>query len=137
MTPTRAAQSEPRRIVRELLRKIDRAPVDRQAALQAAVARAAEKAGVSVEALREYAMGPRQYDSNGLSGCVTQRRSRLTGTLAGLYSAVQSGMDPEAGPWVTVCEAHATCVNHATLATARAHLADPSTWCDACRDATK
>ncbi|WP_247391731.1 hypothetical protein [Ralstonia pseudosolanacearum] len=132
-----ARNPDPRQVLRALLRSMDDAPAERKAALQAALARAAETAGVSVEELRDYAMGPRQYDFNGLAGCVEQRRSRLTGTLAGLYEAEQSGMDPEAGRWVTVCEDHSSCVNHATLAAARAHLADPSMWCDACRDAHK
>lgn len=128
------SESGPRRVLRQLLKAIDDAPAEKQAALQAAASRAATHAGMSVDALREYAFGPRQYDFNGLAGCVVQRRSRITGTLAGLYRAQQAGMDPEAGRWVTVCEDHSTCVNHDTLAAARAHLPDPSTWCEACRE---
>ena len=130
-----AQGTDPRRALRDLLRSADRVPSERQGQVQAALARAAESAGVSVADLREYALGPRQYDFNGLAGCVMQRRSRITGTLAGLYQAEQAGLDPEAGRWVTVCEDHSTCVNHATLAAARAHLADPSMWCEACREA--
>lgn len=126
--------SNPRIVLRKLFGAIDRAPAAQQADLKAAVARAAEQAGVSEEDLREYATGPRQYSHNGLAGCVAQQRSRITRTLAGLYSAEQAGMDPEAGRWVTVCEDHSTCINHATLAAARAHLPDPSMWCEACRE---
>lgn len=133
MTQQLSSEPSPRRVLRDLLLAVDRAPADRQVDLHAAVARAAEKVGVSVEALREFALGPRQYEFNGLAGCVEQRRSRITATLAGLYQAEQAGLDPEAGRWVTVCEDHATCVNHATLAAARSHLSDPSMWCEACR----
>lgn len=122
-------KSGPRQALRDLLKKVDGAPAEKQAAVQTALA----NAGMSIEALRRYAFGPRQYDFNGLAGCVMQRRSRVTGTLAGLYQAEQAGMDPEAGNWVTVCEDHSTCVNHATLAAARAHLSDPTMWCDDCR----
>lgn len=125
----------PRRTLQQMLRAIDAAPLEKHAELQAAVARAATAAGVSVEDLRAYALGPRQYDFNSLAGCVIQRRSRISGTLVGLYQAEQAGLDPEAGRWVTVCEDHATCVNHATLAAARAHLPDPTMWCDPCREA--
>lgn len=134
MSPNSTHTVDPRRVLRELLRSVDRAPVERRDALQAALARAADTAGVSVDDLRNYALGPRQYDFNGLAGCVVQRRSRITGTLAGLYEAEQAGMDPEAGRWVTVCEDHSTCVNHATLTAARAHVSDPSMWCEECRD---
>lgn len=74
----------------------------------------------------------RQYDFNGLAGCVEQRRSRETGLLVGLYHAEQAGMDPEAGAWVTVCEVHGQLVNHETLALARSHLANPTGWCEVC-----
>ena len=126
-------ESDPRRALQRMLRAVDAASVERQTSLQEAVARAAAAAGVSVDALRRYAFGPRHYDFKGLAGCVTQRRSRITGTLAGLYQTEQAGLDPEAGRWTTVCEDHATCVNHATLAAARAHLPDPTTWCELCR----
>jgi hypothetical protein len=124
-----------RAALRRMLRDMDAAPVARQPDLQAALARAAAAAGTSVETLRAWACGPRQYAFNDLAGCVVQRRSRRTGTLAGLYEAQQAGLDPDAGRWVTVCEDHATCVNHETLAAARAHLPDPGTWCEACRGA--
>lgn len=55
---------------------------------------------------------PRQYDFNGLAGCVEQRKSRETGLLVGLYHAEQAGMDPAAGAWATVCEAHGHLVSH-------------------------
>lgn len=128
-------KSDPRLELRDLLRAADRAPAESQIAIKAALERVAKSAGLSLEGLREYAFGTRKYDFTGLAGCVVQRRSRLTGTLAGLYQAEQAGLDPEAGRWVTVCEDHGSCVNHETLAVARAHLADPSGWCEACREA--
>jgi hypothetical protein len=73
-----------------------------------------------------------EYAFNGLAGCVEQRKSRQTGLMVGLYHADQAGMDPDAGKWVTVCEAHSQLVNHPTLALARFHLADPVGWCEVC-----
>lgn len=74
----------------------------------------------------------REYAFNNLAGCVVQRKSRETGLLVGLYNAEQAGMDPEAGPWVTVCEEHGQLVNHSTLKLAMWHLADPKGWCEVC-----
>jgi hypothetical protein len=73
------------------------------------------------------------YDFNGRRGCVMQRRSRDTGALIGLYNAAQAGMNDDNGAWATVCEDHGTVVNHARLADARAWMAEPSIWCEACR----
>lgn len=128
-----SVRPSPRQALQRMLRAVDAAPVEKQADLRAAVARAAAAAGVSVEDLRAYAFGPREYAFNGLLGCVVQQRSRITGALVGLYQAEQAGMDAEAGRWSTVCETHGSCVNHSTLAAARAHLSDPTMWCEACR----
>ena len=73
-----------------------------------------------------------RYHVSGLAGCVTQRRSRSTGFLVGLYHADQAGLDPESGPWATVCEEHNWAVNHPTLGLARSHLGDPAGWCEVC-----
>jgi len=75
----------------------------------------------------------KNYDFNGLVGCVMQRRSRDTGALIGLYHAGQAGMNADAGAWATVCEDHGTVVSHARLADARAWMAEPSIWCEGCR----
>ncbi len=74
----------------------------------------------------------RRYECNGLAGCVEQRRSRKTGFLVGLYAAEQADLDASAGPWATICEEHGHIVNHDTLALARAHLGDPTGWCEPC-----
>lgn len=75
----------------------------------------------------------RDHKFNGLAGCVVQRRSRTTGHVVGLYHAEQAGMDPDSGAWATVCEEHSSICNHDTLALARAHLGDPTMWCEQCR----
>jgi hypothetical protein len=75
----------------------------------------------------------RNYEFNGMAGCVMQRRSRDTGALIGLYNAAQAGMNDDAGAWAIVCEDHGTVVNHARLADARAWMAEPSIWCEGCR----
>jgi len=103
--------------------------------MQQTLHRTAQDCGITLEALRNHAFSPVQYAFNGLAGCVTQSRSRLTGTLVGLYNAEQAGLDATAGDWATVCEGHSTVVYHATLATARRSLPDPSGWCDCCREA--
>lgn len=76
----------------------------------------------------------KQYEYNGLSGCVTQFRSRATATLVGIYHGAQCGHedDPEF-PWLSVCEEHHTLVRHRTLASARL-TRDPTEFCDDCRD---
>lgn len=76
----------------------------------------------------------KEYGFNGLVGCVSQAKSRVTGTLVGVYHAGQAGMedDPET-PWATVCEEHNTLVCHPTLALAKVHAPDPTVWCDGCR----
>jgi hypothetical protein len=69
-----------------------------------------------------------------LAGCVSQRRSRATGTLVGIYRAAQAGLeDDPATPWCVVCEEHHTLACVETLALARASR-DPREWCDECRD---
>jgi hypothetical protein len=76
--------------------------------------------------------GPRQYAANGIKGCVEQRRSRKTGLLIGVYHTEQAGMDPDAGPWATVCESHGQITCHPSLAIAKSHAGDPTGWCEIC-----
>lgn len=76
----------------------------------------------------------KEYDFNGLAGCVVQRKSRTTGHLVGLYHAEQAGLDSSAGPWATLCEEHGHIINHDTLALARSHLGDPTGWCEPCME---
>ena len=73
----------------------------------------------------------KQYCAEGLLGCVEQRRPRAGG-FVGLYNAVQADLDPDGGPWVTVCEIHGALANHETLAVARAMLSYPANWCEEC-----
>jgi hypothetical protein len=74
----------------------------------------------------------KRYTFAGLAGCVTQHRSRRSGTLVSIYAAAQANLDASAGAWVTVCEEHHTLASHRTLALARHHL--PSVeWCEACQ----
>ena len=99
----------------------------------------AQERGLQI-ADRPLPSGPKRekdYRFNGLAGCVTQRVSRDTGTLVGVYHAIQAGLedDPEI-PWVSVCELHNTLVGHGTLALAMA-FTNPRAWCDDCRDAAR
>jgi len=76
----------------------------------------------------------KQYDYNGLAGCVEQRRNQKTHFVVGVYNCVQAGMeDDPATPWATVCEEHHTICCHSSLATARHHAGAPEGWCEACR----
>ncbi|KWT98023.1 MULTISPECIES: hypothetical protein [unclassified Variovorax] len=76
----------------------------------------------------------KKYEFADLAGCVLQRESRKTGHLVGLYSAAQADLDESGGPWATICEAHGHVVNHPTLALAKAHLGDPTGWCETCME---
>lgn len=76
----------------------------------------------------------KDYDYNGLAGCVVQRVSKKTGHLVGLYNNAQAGFDDDGGamPWSTLCEPHSHVIAHRTLALARDHLGDPTGWCEDC-----
>ena len=79
--------------------------------------------------------GAKRHAFDGLAGCVTRRVSRATGTLVGVYRAVQAGMEDDSStPWRSVCEKHGTLVGHPTLSLAMA-CTDPREWCDDCRAA--
>lgn len=67
------------------------------------------------------------------AGCLMLRRARSTKTLVGLYKAAEARLDEEGGPYVTVCEPHAGCVNHETLKDARDFLSHPEEWCSVCQ----
>lgn len=79
----------------------------------------------------------KQYNHNGLQGCVKQIKpilGKYSGCkLAGIYHAEQADLDPDGGPWVTVCETHGTICCHKTLTLARNHL-PLLMWCGQCQD---
>lgn len=50
--------------------------------------------------------------------------------MIGVYDGRLADMDTFSGRWQTVCESHGTILSHTTLALARAHAHDPSSWCD-------
>lgn len=66
------------------------------------------------------------------AGCLDLHRSTVTGHVVGLYRAEEASLDPEGGPYATVCEQHHTICNHRTLRLARLHL-DSAGWCEACQ----
>lgn len=77
----------------------------------------------------------KEYGFEGFAGCVTQSRSRVTGTLVGLYHSEQAGIESDpATPWAVVCEKHATCVCVETLSVGYATLPNPCNFCDQCRE---
>ena len=78
---------------------------------------------------------PAKYSHDGLAGCVTRRRSRVSGDIVGLYHAEQAGLDATDGPWATVCEKHGTVCNHRTMRLALSHLSNVG-WCEACQQPT-
>lgn len=75
----------------------------------------------------------KHYSFAGFAGCVVIKASPVTGSMVGVYSSEQSGMesDPEY-PWSTVCEVHNSCVCHHTLKLAFLAVRDSSDWCEAC-----
>lgn len=79
----------------------------------------------------------KQYDFNGLAGCVSQTRARTNGRLIGIYNNKQADLDECGGPWATICEEHGHIVSHDTLALARSHAADPAGWCEQCGEAER
>lgn len=90
-----------------------------------------------VKALRAKGFS-KYYNRDGYSGCVSRRRSRDTGTLVGVYNAVQAGMDPTHGcTWYTVCEDHGSVIGHETLSVANYHAPVPSEWCEDCMEKQK
>ena len=48
--------------------------------------------------------------------------------------AVEMGLDPEGGKWVTVCWTHLIIMNHATRRLARLHVHEDNTWMDGCEE---
>jgi hypothetical protein len=74
----------------------------------------------------------KQYEFDGSDGCVEKRR-RKNGSVVGVYSAEQSGLDNDPSvPWFTVCETHGRCVGHPTLRLAKEHAVVPWNWCEVC-----
>jgi len=64
-----------------------------------------------------------------------ERVNRETGTLIIVGHGADIALDWETdGPWYTICEDHALLCSHPTLALARDHAAQPSGWCEGCRD---
>lgn len=76
----------------------------------------------------------KQYAYNNLAGCVSQHRSRITGTLVGVYNSQQAGLeDDPTAKWTTVCEDHGYLVGHRTLALAISHAPVSHDWCEECK----
>ncbi len=75
-------------------------------------------------------MNKKQYSFNNLSGCVLQRKNRITGTTISVYNNTQADLDDE-NPWSTVCEEHHTICSHSSLRLAILHTTMPE-WCEEC-----
>lgn len=59
------------------------------------------------------------------------RKIRVTGETLTVGTAVELGVDPEAGKWVTICEDHHTIANSATQSLA--YYTHGRDFCDGCR----
>ena len=68
------------------------------------------------------------------AGARLSRKSRKSGMTITLYHAEEAHLDPEGGPYVTVCEQHGNLVNHDTYALARDWMTDPTGWCPDCAE---
>jgi hypothetical protein len=88
------------------------------------------KAPVKLESPRK---AEKQYEFNGLAGCVEQRK-RKNGALVGVYNNAQAGLDDSGGelPWSSVCETHGNIIAHPSLKLAQFHAVTPEEWCDGC-----
>ena len=65
-------------------------------------------------------------------GLVESKVRRATGSRVSVYETEAAGLDPDAGPYVTVCEDHGTILGHRNLTVARHHAVRPDGWCDQC-----
>ena len=75
----------------------------------------------------------KQYNANGLSGCVIQQKNRLTKFMVGVYHGEQAGMESDSNfPWVTVCEKHGSIVASASITNAKTAMTFPD-WCEDCQ----
>lgn len=61
------------------------------------------------------------------------RTCKATGARVTVTTAELAGLDPEGGPWITLCEDHGSVCNHATRALRDQHARDSSEWCEGCR----
>lgn len=78
----------------------------------------------------------REYNHNGLAGCVQQHKNRETGTQVSVFQGIQAGMaqDPKIGIWVTVCEDHSSFVLNRSLEEAKLSAVKPTQFCGECRN---
>lgn len=68
------------------------------------------------------------------AGCILLRKSRESGTVAGVYRADEAGID--GGKWATVCEDHGTILTTDTREQAVYAAAHTASFCDDCRGAS-
>lgn len=61
-------------------------------------------------------------------------KNRESGTTIVIVKADAAGLDPDGGPYVTICEKHDTCVNHETLHIAKHFMRHPTVWCEPCQE---
>jgi len=66
-----------------------------------------------------------------------ETKNRETGTLIivghGDHEFIMLDTETD-GPWYTICNEHGLLCSHPTLALARSHGAEPSGWCESCRE---
>jgi hypothetical protein len=65
------------------------------------------------------------------------RRNRKTGSIIALLDAAHPDSmfrSDEGGRWVTFCETHGLFVQHDTFKLARDWMAEPTCWCQECRN---
>lgn len=78
----------------------------------------------------------KQYNHNGLAGCVRQFKSQATRTKVGIYYGPQAELSCDGiSPWVAVCEEHGAMVCNDSLMDAL-RCRDPQYWCDHCRESS-
>ena len=70
------------------------------------------------------------------AGAVLSRVNRKTKATITVYKASEASLDPEGGPYVTVCEQHGCLVNHESRRLARDWMTEPEAWCADCAEGT-
>lgn len=85
----------------------------------------------------------RLADARTWAGYRTAAFARESGTLVVVVDGFAAGLEVdelldacgERTPrWFTICDDHGSCVGHTTLVLARAHAANPTGWCENCRE---
>ena len=75
----------------------------------------------------------KQWQAEGIPGCVEIHKAKMTGTRIGVYQAEQLGLRHGHTRWLAECEEHGEVKAAPSLVVARQRARRPTTWCDGCK----